>query len=100
MAITCDCVITFLIDKQLVRHIVLLTLPLGHDEYTVGVDDRVQPMRNDKHGGVFEALAQFALDQAVSLDVDVRRRLVQHKHLCVAEDCSCQAEQLLLTDGE
>ena len=76
-------------------------LPLRQDIYRrlkpVVVNDGVEPVRDGDDGTVLELCPDGLLDEVVGVHVDRRRRLVEHEHLGVLNEGTCQAHQLLLT---
>ena len=63
----------------------------------VVVNDGVEPVRDGDDGTVLELCPDGLLDEVVGVHVDRRRRLVEHEHLGVLNEGTCQAHQLLLT---
>lgn len=57
-------------------------------------------MSDGKNGGQLEGVSDRALDQCVRLVVDARRRFVQHEDLGLAQNSSCDANQLSLARAE
>lgn len=69
-------------------------------QHLIRVDDRVDAMRDRKHGRLFEGAFNQLLDLFLSHDVDVGGSLIQHDNLVLAEDGPADADQLLLAGGE
>ena len=63
----------------------------------VVVNDGVEPVRDGDDGTVLELCPDGLLNEVVGVHVDRRRRLVEHEHLGVLNEGTCQAHQLLLT---
>lgn len=73
---------------------------LLHDDDLVVVRNGVEAVGDGDDGGVAELLLDGGLDEAVSLHVHVRGRLVEHQELVPAQERPGQAEQLLLAHRE
>ena len=66
----------------------------------VTVHDSVEPMSDCEDGAVGELSSNRLLDQLVGLEVDGSSRLVQNEDLGLAEDGTCQTDQLTLANTD
>ena len=66
----------------------------------IRVQDGVDAMRDGEDGAVSEFGANGALQVRVRLVVDRRRRFVEHKHACAAQQSARQTQQLPLPDRQ
>ena len=73
---------------------------LVHDQHSVGIDDGVDAVGNGEHRAVAELSANGLLDECVRVEVDGRRRLVQHQNASTTKQCPRQTDQLTLTHGQ
>jgi hypothetical protein len=89
-----------LVGEQLIGRRVLGERPGVKEHDLRGVHDRVQPVRNGKHGRGGEGVADGALQQTVGLIVDGRGRLVEGDEPRAAEGGAGEADQLALPRRE
>lgn len=78
----------------------LLAPTLVHHEDPVRVNDGSQSMRDQDDRAALEACSQLLLDYVVRLQIDVGSGLVEHENLRLLENCSREADELLLANGE
>jgi len=99
-SVRCDGLITLIFDHEAVWVVELAGLAVRHHKNPVGVDNRCQSVGNDEHRACAETLLKLALDEVVRLQVNVGCGFVKNENLCLAYDCTCQTNELLLANGK
>ena len=78
-------------------HLLFLRQDIYRRLEPVVINDGVEPVRDGDDGTVLELCPDGLLNEVVGVHVDRRRRLVEHEHLGVLNEGTCQTHQLLLT---
>eukprot|EP00760_Papus_ankaliazontas_P009909 PhM_4_TR14158/c0_g1_i1/m.51486 len=86
--------------KQRVRTAHLDDAPVRHHDHAVRVHHGVQTVCDLDHRGAREQLPHRALDHLVRLVVNVRRGLVHQQDARAAQQCTGDADELLLAHAE
>jgi len=85
---------------QFLGIVVLNTMSLIKNNYTVTVDDRVDSVRYREDSRVFEHSLHDLLNPLFSLDVDVGSSFIQDYNLVASQDSSADTNELLLTSTQ